>query len=70
MPECVLKRSAARVVNLDKRYITIIYGEDATLSGYGCDKWKDVVDLNDEQKKYVTEFDKRSSAAFEIIASD
>jgi hypothetical protein len=70
MPECVLRRIAIRRVGHDKKTIGIYYGEDATLSGYACERWKDQANLTDEQKKYITEFNKRALTTFEIIASD
>lgn len=70
MPKCVLKRSVGRVVSYEQRYIILVYGEDASLSGYSCEKWKDLKKLTEEQKEYITEFDKRAMSAIEIVASD
>jgi hypothetical protein len=44
----------------------IIYFEDVTLSGFGCDKWEKMKELSDKQLKFVKEFDERASKAFQI----
>jgi hypothetical protein len=69
MPEGVLKRKAARVVGKNKAMM-IVYGEDAALSGFGYDTWKDRKKLSEEQKKYISDFNQRALSVFEIIASD
>ncbi|OPY86134.1 MAG: hypothetical protein A4E71_01759 [Smithella sp. PtaU1.Bin162] len=70
IPKCVLQRNALRRVSQNEKTIGITYGEDATLSGYACEKWKDQANFTDEQKNYISDFNKRALSAFEIIASD
>jgi hypothetical protein len=70
MPACILKRVAARGVEDRKTMMLIVYGEDASLSGFECFMWKDKAKLSKEQIEYIKKFGIRAMSAFEVVGSD
>lgn len=66
MPKCVLIRHQARI-EYGNKIKFVDYWEDASQSGFACNKWQDERSLEAGQKAYLNEFNKRASEAFKIV---
>ena len=68
LPHCRIK-IIFKKLEKDDLCKTVLYYEDAALSGFECSNWNDKGKLVDKQKKYIDKFIERADKAVQIMNS-
>ncbi|MFA5074365.1 MAG: hypothetical protein WC539_10775 [Nitrospirota bacterium] len=67
LPKCVLVKQYKKIDLENRKQIKFVdYWEDVALSGYSCHTWKNLTLLDNRQKDYLKDFNKRALEAFTV----